>query len=530
MSDSFHKQQTQPHLTEKSEPLPAFIGPYKIESLLNKGGMSWLYLGIDPTTKKPLAIKTLPILHAKNSEITDRFCKEARIIALTNHPNIVKLYGEGTWDGGLYIAMEWIHGISLRQFLIEHSFSLKRSLEILLEVCYALQHLHSHGVIHRDLKPENILIAENGDIKVIDFGIAQLEQERSLKNPEKVLGTPYYMSPEQKENPSHATYASDIYSLGVIAYELITGKPSFGMIELSFLPKELRKIIHKTLALSVSERYQNIEELINDFASYLHSEDFDKEKPELDKIKEFLEIFEQNSHLLSPFPAPLWPFADIGIARTLSATEFGLYYDIFKVSPDHCFFFIASPVKQGLSPLFSSANLRGKVESFMTYFLKQSTKEFSPFTLLEFLNEQTSIDPLLKDFAISYLYLNAAKDQLTFFSAGLSSLIHIPEGGTSRILHNQHPLLSETTLSEFSETIDNWNVGDTLIYHSLLPETPFLTERQILKEKELSYIIQDLVNLSPQSQAENILKNCKTQALLSNFKETQVVLSIQRIS
>ena len=109
-------------------------------------------------------------------------------------------------------------------------------------------------------------------------------------------------------------------------------------------------------------------------------------------------------------------------------------------------------------------------------------------------------------------------------------MIYIPQGGTSRILHNQHPLLSETTLSEFSETIDNWNVGDTLIYHSLLPETPFLTERQILKEKELSYIIQDLVNLSPQSQAENILKNCKTQALLSNFKETQVVLSIQRIS
>src|SRR5690606_36400224 len=109
-----------------------------------------------------------------------QFLKEAEIIALSNHPNIVKLYGQGEWEKGLYIAMEFIQGVSLTQFILQNSLSIKRSLEILLQVAYALLHLHSHGVIHRDLKPENILITENGGVKVIDFGIAQLEQEAPL--------------------------------------------------------------------------------------------------------------------------------------------------------------------------------------------------------------------------------------------------------------------------------------------------------------------------------------------------------------
>lgn len=526
----FHKQRTEPHLTGPIEPLPEAIGPYKIEALLNKGGMSWLYLGVDPATKKALAIKTLPMRYADNEEITEQFRKESRIVALTNHPNIVKLYGEGTWEGRLYIAMEWIHGISLRQFLSQHSFSLKRSLEIILQVCYALEHLHSHGVIHRDLKPENILIEESGGIKVIDFGIAQLAKDRHSKPSEKILGTPYYMSPEQKEDPSQVSYASDIYSLGVIAYELITGKSSIGLIQPSFLPKELRKIILKTLAVSVTERYQTVSDLIHDLSHYMSSESFDREKPEHDEVKEVLETFQKTSHMLSPFPSPPCSFADIGIAKTQTASHFGLYYDVFKVSPDHYFFLIATPLKQGLSPLFAAANLRGKIQAFMTYFSQTAPENFSPFSLLDFLALQAKTDPFSKEFAISYLYLDAFKDQLTFFSAGLSSLLHIPSGGSPRMLHSHHPLLSEASLEEFSETTDNWKVGDTLIYHSLFLEPSTLTQRQVEWEREFSYLVQESALLSAQPQAEYLLKHNKTHLSTSLFKDTQVVFSIQRIA
>ncbi|MDE3048213.1 MAG: serine/threonine protein kinase, partial [Verrucomicrobiota bacterium] len=183
-------------------PLPQQIGPYKVESLLSKGGMSVLYLGIHPTTSKPIVIKVLSPKYCKNKEMASRFLKEAAIIGMAHHPNIVRLYGQGAWEKGLYIAMEFVQGISLRQFIQQKSLTHQRALEIILQVAYALCHLHTHGVIHRDLKPENILITESGEIKVIDFGIAHLQGEAGterITQKRKVMGTPVYMSPEQKE-------------------------------------------------------------------------------------------------------------------------------------------------------------------------------------------------------------------------------------------------------------------------------------------------------------------------------------------
>ena len=190
MSQEFHKQATLPGLPglrlndplspEAEAPLPAFIGPYKIEGTLSRGGMSHLYLAIHPETHEPVAVKVLLSRFLAHPEMKGRFLREAEIISLADHPNIVNLYGQGEWEGGLYIAMEFIQGISLRQFIMQHTMSLKRALETILQIATAIQHLHSHGVIHRDLKPENILVTAAGGIKVIDFGIAQLQDEKRL--------------------------------------------------------------------------------------------------------------------------------------------------------------------------------------------------------------------------------------------------------------------------------------------------------------------------------------------------------------
>lgn len=159
---------------EKESEIPAQIGKYKVESLLNRGGMSLLYLGIHPETKEPITIKVLLDEYLSNKEMVERFLHESEIIAMTDHPNIVRLYGQGRWEKGLYIAMEFIQGISLRQLILQQTLSLKRSLEIVLQIAHALLHLHSHGIVHRDLKPENILLTAQGGIKVVDFGIAAL--------------------------------------------------------------------------------------------------------------------------------------------------------------------------------------------------------------------------------------------------------------------------------------------------------------------------------------------------------------------
>ena len=204
-TDEFHKQPTHPFEVEKEEhEVPAQIGPYQIEGLIEKGGMSYLYLSTQPETKKTTAVKALLPKFLSRPEVVQRFLNEAEIISMTNHPNIVKLYGHGQWEGGLYIAMEYIHGISLRKYLLQNPISLKRAIGIIIDIAYALCHLHTHGVIHRDLKPENILVTETGNIKVIDFGIAQLltEQETPDSTPkQRMVGTPIYISPEQRENP-----------------------------------------------------------------------------------------------------------------------------------------------------------------------------------------------------------------------------------------------------------------------------------------------------------------------------------------
>ena len=150
--------------------------------------------------------------------MVQRFLREADIIALADHPNIVKLYRQGTWEGGLYIAMEFIGSLSLRKYILRNLISLKHALELVLEISMALCHLHAHGVIHRDLKPENILVTEVGEVKVIDFGIAQLltDSPTDPRARRRLVGTPIYMSPEQKNDPESTSYPSDIYSLGII--------------------------------------------------------------------------------------------------------------------------------------------------------------------------------------------------------------------------------------------------------------------------------------------------------------------------
>ncbi len=132
VDSSFYKQPTMPDLISEhpTPPVPKMIGPYPIESLLNKGGMSLLYLGVHPETKQPLTIKVLSPSFVNHPDAVSRFLKESQIVMMANHPNIVKVYGQGEWEKGLYIAMEFIRGISLRHFIMQQSLSMRRALEI----------------------------------------------------------------------------------------------------------------------------------------------------------------------------------------------------------------------------------------------------------------------------------------------------------------------------------------------------------------------------------------------------------------
>lgn len=537
MSDSsFYKQATLPDFSVENTPpppMPAFIGPYKIESLLNKGGMSLLYLGLHPETKQPLVIKVLSPQFVNHQEMVNRFIKEAEIIALTNHPNIVELYGQGAWEGGLYIAMQFIRGVSLCQFIMQQSLSLKRSLDIILQVAYALLHLHTHGVIHRDLKPENILITEDGEIKVIDFGIAQLHTDlEAQKKPSenRMMGTPSYMSPEQKEDPLKVTYSSDIYSLGIITYELVIGKLSYGMIDLALLPKGLQKIVGKALAVSLKERYQDIVDFITDISNYFKSGALEKDRPGSDQLKEVFETLQKASYNLSPSLLPEWEQLDLGIAKYKGPGHFGFYYDFFKFPNNSYLILLAETAAADIDALVYMGILRGMIRTLIHEKSPTSKEPFNPLLFTASLNRLLLEDSIAQKFAMSFVLLDPYTEQLSFVSCGLGNLIHLEQGNkTPRELSSPNPLLGIDVQGDFASTTDNWNVGDTIILHSLetaLTPPPASTNlHEILLEA-----IAESAFLSAGRQAEAILKKASSFPSFSVQRQPKAVISIQRIS
>lgn len=520
----FYKQDTLPGLEsvlkEEIPPLPDTIGPYKIEGLLSKGGASLLYLGINPDTKRTLVVKTLSPEFVNHPEMISRFLQEAKVISMTDHPNIVKLYGEGEWEQGLYIAMEFIHGVSLRQFIAYQALSLKRSLDIILQVAYALCHLHTHSVVHRDLKPENILIDEEGSVKVIDFGIAQLHSEplETSRETSRLLGTPDYMSPEQKRDPLSASYPTDIYSLGIIAYELITGKFSRGAIHIPLLPKGLQPIITKALAPDLEQRYQDIVPFISDLSAYLKSGSIEKERPGGDLWREAIEVTSRAEAALSPRTTPDWPHAEIGLARRSGSGEFGLYYDLLRLSDGSYGAIMAKPSSKGLDGAIYTANLRGILLSLMHI----PKEPFSPLQILEKLNTLLLDEGLGEKFTLSFLNLNPRIEQMTFIACGDDYLLHTPAGSEEVRKISSHNALLGTSYNEIFASQDNWNIGDRILFSSLSTEE---TDRTPTLVQEF----QNTTMLSPNRAAEKILSEALSSQIPTDQQPPRALLLINRV-
>lgn len=533
----FYKQSTLPNLTIGQtlsvDKIPKKIGPYKIETQLSKGGMSFLYLGLHPKMHALVVIKVLSPRYMTHPKMVAQFLDEAKIIALTNHPNIIKLYGQGEWENGLYIAMEFVRGISLKQFIIQQNLSIRSCLEIVLQVSYALLHLHSHGVIHRDLKPENILITESGGVKVIDFGIAQLSRESSLPDSVKegeFLGTPSYVSPEQKKDPLNVTCTTDIYSLGVVAFELIMGKLSCGNIQLSLLSTKLQKIIKKALEPTVENRYHDIVDLITDITTYLKSETLNRNMGSGAVIKEVWEYLENSHQELLPASIPKWDALDIGMARPCHDVDLGSYYDFFRFSDQSYLIVMAEYIQSTIQGLSYSGVLKGMIRTLIRQYLTNHDTLFQPISFITVLNDMLASLDNRVSFLSQFLYLSPVKDQYSFISCGCGSLLHLPaETKTARFLSNQNPPLGENPYHAFYETTENWNEGDLLVAH------PFDIESSKEKyegnfEETLRSIVGEQLSLSAQPQARAILKKvCQTFPLLIEKHPTTPLLSIQRI-
>lgn len=274
----------------RSTPLPEHIGRFRVEALLGRGGMGEVYKAFDPTLQRIVAVKTVrPDI--ERPDYLERLMREAQACARLSHPNIVTVYEAGQIDGVVYIAMEYLQGENLSQVLERNDLSFEDKIRILTQVLDALHHAHGQDVVHRDIKPSNIHLQADGSIKLVDFGLARVLQADTLTASGNVLGTPHYASPEQLKGEA-IDRRTDIYSTGVMAYEMLSGRRPFEPdndsissvilkviqdtpapmnTDMSRLLPEIEGIVSRAMAKTPEARFQSADEMRSALINFLEA-------------------------------------------------------------------------------------------------------------------------------------------------------------------------------------------------------------------------------------------------------------------
>jgi len=272
MPDAAERKTAAPFAIPVMEELSALFPQLEILELLGRGGMGAVFKARQKNLDRFVALKILTIDPTEEGAFGDRFQREAKALAKLNHPNIVSVFDFGVIDGLYYFLMEYVDGANLRALMQSGEMKPEAALALIPSFCDALQYAHDEGVVHRDIKPENVLVDKKGRVKIADFGLAKLlgqdSADHALTRTGMYLGTPRYMAPEQIDRPESVDHRADIYSLGVVFYEMLTGEVPMGRFA---LPSEkvqvdvkLDEIVLRSLERDVERRYQHVSEIKTD--------------------------------------------------------------------------------------------------------------------------------------------------------------------------------------------------------------------------------------------------------------------------
>ncbi|KAB2337461.1 Stk1 family PASTA domain-containing Ser/Thr kinase [Cytobacillus depressus] len=272
-------------------------GRYKILEIIGGGGMANVYLAHDMILDRDVAVKMLRLDFANDEEFIRRFHREAQSATSLAHPNIVSIYDVGEEDSLYYIVMEYVDGQTLKQYIQQNSpVRVEKVIEIMKQLTSAIAHAHQNHIVHRDIKPQNILIDRHGNVKITDFGIAMALSATSITQTNSVMGSVHYLSPEQARG-GMANHKSDIYSLGIVMFEMLTGRlPFSGESAISIalkhlqsetpslrrwnpsIPQSVENIVLKATAKDPFNRFETVEEMEEDLSSSLDPDRLDEAK------------------------------------------------------------------------------------------------------------------------------------------------------------------------------------------------------------------------------------------------------------
>lgn len=409
-----------------TQSLIAQIGRYSVKELIGSGGFGDVYLAYDAELERHVAIKVPNERWIKKRQATDEYLKEARMVATLDHANIVPVYDVGSSDEvGCYVVSKFIRGNDLRQLLKIRKLDFREATKLVALVASALHHAHKKGLVHRDIKPGNILIDAEGVPYVADFGLAMSEQ--NMGKDLRISGTPAYMSPEQARGEGHRVDGrSDIFSLGAVFYELLTGKKVFRGDTRSNqldqvehldpkplrqyderLPKELDRICQKALAKRASERYWTAHDMAEDLRAFLeqHEQSNSKSRRDVSELSNSNSIFE---------PSKTEKQHSIVESKTLHDDSTGEPRASDQVTPD--------PISESHSPVVLPKGLRsfdsGDADFFLELLPGPRDRNGLPDSLRFWKRRIESKDPD-ETFSVGMIYGPSGCGKSSFVKAGL---------------------------------------------------------------------------------------------------------------
>ncbi len=290
--------------------LAASFPDLELLELLGRGGMGAVYKARQTRLDRLVALKILPPEIGQDRDFTERFAREAQAMARLNHPHIVTIHDFGQTNGLYFFVMEYVDGLNLRQVLDAERMASREALAIVPQICDALQYAHDQGIVHRDIKPENILLNRQGQVKIADFGLAKLVgADGPTRGAERVMGTPQYMAPEQVQRPDEVDHRADIYSLGVVFYQMLTGEFPAKLAEPPSkkvaIDVRLDEVVLRALEKDPERRYQQVSQV----------------KTQMETIASTPPV--AHDRLLVPLKAPLKTSRGIWTTPERLATAFG---------------------------------------------------------------------------------------------------------------------------------------------------------------------------------------------------------------
>lgn len=400
------------------------IGNYTIISQIGFGGMGRIMKASAPDGSLA-ALKIIKSEHINNQSLVERFQQEMKISSLLHHKNVAEIFGWGVDNTGRhYFAMEYVDGQNVRTLLNQNSVNLNMAIDIFTQLCEGLKYAHSQDVIHRDIKPENIILNSAGILKIVDFGIARIDNDsvRSMTMTNVVMGSPIYMSPEQKSDFKNVDKRTDIYAAGAMFYEMLSGEMPGGLLRIDLIPENLRAIVEKAIAYDAEDRYADTEAILRDIEFYKQGGCITKDQKAIRKIEDNVKLRQALIDSFYPEENPSIPGLDLDAFYVPAEGIGGNYYDYITIDDSHTGILVGNLFDQ---PDVNAALFLAMLRSAFRIFAGES---IDPGVTLKKLNDFMSGERFDYFAVFSYMIYNSSKKEISVATAGYKPVMVLKNG------------------------------------------------------------------------------------------------------